>query len=55
MYTYRVSVRWSNDGKSWTSTTKIVKAESDSSAMYLVQSQYSRYAYVEITNCVRSN
>ena len=53
MARYNVVVKYSKNGKTWSSISKTVNAESDFSAMALVQSQYSRYDYVEITKCVR--
>ena len=44
MKTYSISFKYSKDGKSWTSTSTSVKAESDVAAIMQIQ---SKYPYVE--------
>lgn len=51
MQKYRVSFRYSKDGRFWTSTSKIVTAESDMSAIMQVE---SLYPYVQIEKVIRA-
>ena len=44
MKTYSISYRFSRNGKSWSSTTVSVKAETDIGAISQIQ---SKYPYVE--------
>ena len=44
MKTYSIGYKYSKDGKSWTSTSTSVKAESDMGAIAQVQ---TKYAYVK--------
>ncbi len=50
MKTYSISYKYSKDGKSWTSTTISVKAESDMSAMRQVESKYPYVKDMRITS-----
>lgn len=52
MKTYSVSYKYSKDGKSWTSTSTSVKAESDMGAIAQVQSKYNYVKDIKI-NSVR--
>ena len=40
MKTYRITLKYSKDGRFWTSTSKTVRAESDMSAIAQVSSMY---------------
>lgn len=50
MKTYSISYKYSKDGKSWTSTTASVKAESDMSAMSQIESKYPYVKDIRITS-----
>lgn len=48
MKTYSISYRYSKDGKSWTSTTTSVKAETDMGAIAQIQSRYNHVKDIKI-------
>ena len=49
MKTYTISFKYSKDGKSWTSTSKSIKAESDFSAITQIQSRYPYVKDIKVT------
>lgn len=51
MNTYRVTYKYSRNGRAWTRASQIVKAESDVSAIMQVESKVkSKYPYMEIVS-----
>lgn len=50
MKTYSVSYKYSRDGKSWTSTSTSVKAESDMGAITQIQTKYTYIKDVRIVS-----
>ncbi len=51
MNTYRVTYKYSKNGRAWTTGRYVIKAESDISAMMQVESKVtSKYPYMEIVS-----
>lgn len=50
MKTYSISYKYSRNGKSWTSTSSSVKAESDMSAIVQIQSKYPYVKDIKVTS-----
>ena len=50
MKIYSISYKYSKDGKSWTSTSASVKAESDMSAIIQIQSKYPCVKDIRVTS-----
>lgn len=42
MNRYSINFKYSNDGKNWYSTSRIIQAESDLSVIQIIKSSYKR-------------
>ena len=50
MYTYTISFRYSRNGRSWSSGSTTVKADSDMGAIAQVESKYPYVSEIKILN-----
>lgn len=51
MSKYKIQYKYSKDNKYWGSTIKVVEAESDLAAIFIIQSQYLYTQILKVSAC----